>query len=57
VAKRNVEHIHPPSSPLHLLVPQIMGLSLQEGGIGAADWRRWIDEMPGFARCQTPTSP
>ncbi len=45
----HVEHVTPPAMPLHLLAQQILALSLQESGIGAADWRRWIGGMPGFA--------
>ncbi len=45
----HVEHVTPPVMPLHLLAQQILALSLQESGIGAADWRGWIGGMPGFA--------
>lgn len=44
-----VEEVRPPVDPIHLLAQQIMALSLQEGGIGAADWRPWVGGMPGFA--------
>lgn len=44
-----VEHVRPLAEPLHLLAQQVMALSLQERGIGAADWRGWIGRMPGFS--------
>jgi ATP-dependent Lhr-like helicase len=44
-----IEHVRPPVEPLHLLAQQVMALSLQERGIGAADWRGWIGRMPGFS--------
>ena len=44
-----VENVAAPRYPIHLLAQQILALSLQEDGIGAADWRTWIGEMPGFA--------
>lgn len=43
-----VENVTAPRYPIHLLAQQILALSLQEDGIGAADWRRWIGAMPGF---------
>ena len=45
-----VEPVTPPPSPLHLLAQQILALSLQESGIGVADWQRWVGAMPGFGR-------
>ncbi len=44
-----VEPVVPPPAPAHLLAQQIMALSLQEHGIGRADWRGWVGRMPGFA--------
>lgn len=44
-----VEHVTAPQYPIHLLAQQILALSLQEDGIGAADWRPWVGAMPGFA--------
>ena len=45
-----VEPVMPPPAPLHLLAQQILGLSLQESGIGVADWNGWVGGMPGFRR-------
>ena len=45
-----VEPIMPPPAPLHLLAQQILALSLQESGIGVADWNGWVGGMPGFRR-------
>lgn len=47
-----VEPVSPPAAPAHLLAQQIMALSLQEHGIGAQDWWRWIAGVPGFAALQ-----
>ena len=44
-----VEPIVPPADPYHILAQQLMGLALQEGGIGEAGWRSWVEKMPGFA--------
>ena len=43
-----VEPVMPPPAPLHLLAQQILALSLQESGIGVADWAGWVGSMPGF---------
>ncbi len=43
-----VEPIVPPPLPLHLFAQQIMALSLQEGGIGRADWQAWFRRLPGL---------
>lgn len=45
-----VEPVMPPPAPLHLLAQQILALSLQESGIGVADWAGWVGAMPGFER-------
>src|SRR5688572_56769 len=45
-----VEPVMPPPAPLHLLAQQILALSLQESGIGVADWSGWVGAMPGFRR-------
>ncbi|MBK1646219.1 ATP-dependent helicase [Thiocapsa imhoffii] len=44
-----VEPIEPPPRPLHLFAQQIMGLALQESGLGAADWPSWLGRRPGLA--------
>jgi ATP-dependent Lhr-like helicase len=44
-----VEPIEPPALPLHILAQQLMGLTLQERGIGRHLWPEWIGRMPGFA--------
>jgi ATP-dependent Lhr-like helicase len=49
----DVEHVRPPPYPLHLLAQQILALSLQEHGIGGADWPAWVGKMPGFAALAT----
>jgi ATP-dependent Lhr-like helicase len=43
-----VEPIVPPPSPYHVFVQQILGLLLQEKGIGANTWRDWIGRIPIF---------
>ena len=45
-----VEPVMPPPAPLHLLAQQILALSLQESGIGVADWAGWVGSMQGFER-------
>ncbi|TVP96686.1 MAG: DEAD/DEAH box helicase [Planctomycetaceae bacterium] len=47
-----VEPIVPPPLPYHVLAQQLMGLILQEGGIGRAEWFGWIRGVPGFATMQ-----
>ena len=44
-----VEPILPPECPLHIFAQQLMALSLQEGGIGVNDWRRWLSRLPVFS--------
>jgi len=44
-----VEPVNPPALPLHIFAQQIMALSLQESGIIAQDFPKWIGKMPGFA--------
>lgn len=44
-----VEPVEPPALPLHILAQQLMGLALQERGIGRHLWPEWIGRMPGFA--------
>jgi ATP-dependent Lhr-like helicase len=48
-----VEPVVPPARPLHILAQQVMGLALQERGIGRSLWREWIGRMPGFAALAT----
>ncbi len=43
-----VEPIMPPPEPYHVLVQQILGLLLQEKGIGMNTWRDWIGRIPAF---------
>ncbi len=43
-----VEPVQPPLFPFHILAQQVMALALQEGGIAAAVWPKWIGAMPGF---------
>jgi ATP-dependent helicase Lhr and Lhr-like helicase len=50
LAEGFVEPVSPPPEPYHILAQQIMALALQEGGIGAHDWRAWIGKVPAFAR-------
>jgi ATP-dependent Lhr-like helicase len=45
-----VEQVRPPDYPIHLFAQQVLALSLQQNGIGAADWAGWIGGMPGFSR-------
>jgi len=44
-----VEHIHPPTSPMHLFAQQILALCLQEGGLPRDEWPLWIGGHPAFA--------
>ncbi len=48
-AEGYVEPIEPPPLPLHVLAQQLMALTLQESGIGRADWLEWVEGVPGFA--------
>ena len=45
-----VEAARPPEFPVHLLVQQLLALTLQEAdeGLGAATWARWLGEPPVF---------
>ncbi len=43
-----VEPIEPPALPLHIFAQQIMALTLQEKGIGIADWPKWYRRFPGL---------
>ncbi|PQO28925.1 DEAD/DEAH box helicase [Blastopirellula marina] len=43
-----VEPIEPPAMPIHVLAQQLMALTLQEGGIGRAEWFSWLKGVPGF---------
>ena len=43
-----VEPVVPPPLPYHILAQQIMGLILQERGIGRHTWRDWLGGMPAF---------
>ncbi|MEA3641936.1 MAG: DEAD/DEAH box helicase [Lamprobacter sp.] len=47
-----VEPIEPPALPLHLFAQQIMGLTLQESGMTAADWPTWLGRRPGLERVE-----
>lgn len=47
-----VEPIQPPALPLHLFAQQIMGLTLQESGMTAADWPAWLGRRPGLERVE-----
>jgi ATP-dependent Lhr-like helicase len=49
-----IEPVTAPTYPLHLFAQQILALSLQEHGIGIADWPSWIGRMPAFQ--STPSS-
>lgn len=44
-----VEPVTPPMSPWHVFAQQILGLLLQEKGIGLNLWRSWIGRIPVFA--------
>ena len=48
-AEGYVEPIEPPPLPLHVLAQQLMALTLQESGIGRAEWFKWVQGVPGFA--------
>lgn len=43
-----VEPVIPPALPCHVFVQQILGLILQEKGIGINTWRDWIGRLPVF---------
>ncbi|MHC4880024.1 MAG: DEAD/DEAH box helicase [Planctomycetota bacterium] len=43
-----VEPVEPPPQPYHVLAQQLMGLILQESGIGRTEWLNWIRRVPGF---------
>ncbi len=45
-----VEPVEPPPLPYHVLAQQIMGLVLQERGIGRHTWREQLAGMPAFRR-------
>lgn len=47
-SKGFVEPIVPPTNSFHLLAHQIMALALQEGGIEAGAWRKWIGRATSF---------
>jgi ATP-dependent Lhr-like helicase len=42
-----IEPAIPPPAPRHILA-QVMGLALQERGIGRSEWREWIGAVPAF---------
>jgi len=48
-AEGYIEPIEPPPLPLHVLAQQLMALTLQESGVGRAEWLRWVQAVPGFA--------
>ncbi|HEY0983493.1 DEAD/DEAH box helicase [Schlesneria sp.] len=52
-AEGYVEPIEPPALPFHVLAQQLMALTLQESGIGRANWLEWVRGVPGF-RSMTP---
>jgi len=39
-----VEPIVPPPEPFHIFAQQLLALALQEGRIGRATWREWLDD-------------
>lgn len=43
-----VEPVEAPVKPLHILAQQLMGLVLQEQGVGRSQWFEWVDSVPGF---------
>lgn len=43
-----VEPVRAPAFPAHLLAQQMMALTLQEDGLGASEWRRWLGEPHAF---------
>jgi ATP-dependent helicase Lhr and Lhr-like helicase len=45
-----VEPVQPPPEPYHVLAQQLMGLVLQERGIGRTNWFDWIRRVPAFTR-------
>lgn len=51
-AEGYVEPIEPPPLPLHVVAQQLMALTLQESGIGRAEWFKWLQGVPGFAAIQ-----
>jgi ATP-dependent Lhr-like helicase len=44
-----VEPIEPPATPYHVLVQQLLALTLQEGRIGRRLWREWVGRVHPFA--------
>jgi len=50
-----VEPIIPPPYPYRVLVQQILGLLLQEKGIGASTWRHWIGRVPVYNKISEKT--
>lgn len=43
-----VEPVDPPPCPYHVLTQQILGILLQEKGMGINTWQRWIGRIPVF---------
>jgi ATP-dependent helicase Lhr and Lhr-like helicase len=43
-----VEPVIPPPMPYHVFVQQILGLLLQERGLGINSWQDWIGRLPIF---------
>ena len=43
-----VEPVDPPLCPYHVLTQQILGILLQEKGMGINTWQRWIGRIPVF---------
>lgn len=41
-----VEPVAAPPTPRHLLAQQLLALCLQEGRVGEAVWREWLDGLP-----------
>ncbi len=44
-----VEPVGPPPCPYHVFAQQILGILLQEKGMGINMWRNWIGRIPAFA--------
>lgn len=43
-----VEPVDPPPCPYHVFTQQILGILLQEKGMGINTWKRWIGRIPVF---------
>lgn len=47
-----IEPVLPPPEPYHILAQQLMGICLQEGGVGRREWLSRIADVPAFAAMQ-----